>query len=376
MIKVLHIGYTHRYDDIRICTKEAMSLVDAGYDVTFITSDHNSAGEIPPAAPVKKIVLPLISKRFFRWFQYCHDLKRYLKENEYDIYHVHEFYLLPITSWLLNHKKKVIYDMHEDAPKVLDLFVRKRFGIFSNWIFSIIRHFDNKMIEKSSYSIFVVPAQKERVAAHTNHWEMICNFPIIEERHDIQNAEQEKNDAPFICYAGGISEERGITAVISLLPEIKGELLLAGSVSASYLEELKKMDGWSKVHFLGYLNKAEVEDMYAKSKLGVFFARPTPNMLPSYPIKMFEYMEASIPVVCSNFPTWKNIVESAHCGICVPYDDDEQFVQAINRLLENEELREKMGENGRKAVETNYNWNSQKKKLLTAYHQVAATLNR
>jgi len=44
---------------------------------------------------------------------------------------------------------------------------------------------------------------------------------------------------------------------------------------------------------------------------------PTPNHLESLPIKMFEYMAAGLPVIASDFPVWRDIVDRFQCGLLV-----------------------------------------------------------
>ncbi|MFP3471738.1 glycosyltransferase, partial [Micrococcus sp. SIMBA_144] len=65
---------------------------------------------------------------------------------------------------------------------------------------------------------------------------------------------------------------------------------------------------------------------------------------------MFEYMSAGIPVIASNFPLWKEIVETNECGICVDPLNIEEVSNAMIWLKENPERAKQMGENGRRAI--------------------------
>ncbi len=78
-------------------------------------------------------------------------------------------------------------------------------------------------------------------------------------------------------------------------------------------------------------------------------------------------MAASVPVVASGFPLWKEIVEENNCGICVPADDVNAIAGAVNKLLQDENLSRKMGENGKKAVKEKYNWEAESLNLLSFY---------
>jgi len=102
---------------------------------------------------------------------------------------------------------------------------------------------------------------------------------------------------------------------------------------------------------------------------------PTTNYFESLPVKMFEYMSAGIPVIASNFPLWKEIVEGNKCGICIDPQSPEEIAKAVEYLLNNPEIAKQMGENGRKVVEEKYNWENEGKKLLEVYSILVNKLN-
>ena len=82
---------------------------------------------------------------------------------------------------------------------------------------------------------------------------------------------------------------------------------------------------------------------------------------------MFEYMSAGLPVIASNFPKWKNIIDETNCGICVNPLDPNEIAKAIEFFLTNPEKAKEMGQNGRKLIEKKYNWSIEEKKLNAFY---------
>ena len=82
---------------------------------------------------------------------------------------------------------------------------------------------------------------------------------------------------------------------------------------------------------------------------------------------MFEYMAAKLPVIASNFPLWKTIIEKNNIGICVDPNSTKEIEKAINVLINNSELAKEMGERGRKLVEEKYNWQIEEDKLYNVY---------
>ena len=81
-------------------------------------------------------------------------------------------------------------------------------------------------------------------------------------------------------------------------------------------------------------------------------------------------MAASIPVIASNFPLWKEIVEKNKCGICVNPLNPREIAAAINWVLQNPADAAEMGRNGRKTIEEKYNWETESRKLISFYEQL------
>ncbi|RYE38153.1 MAG: glycosyltransferase, partial [Hyphomicrobiales bacterium] len=87
--------------------------------------------------------------------------------------------------------------------------------------------------------------------------------------------------------------------------------------------------------------------------------------------KFFEYMAAGLPLIVSDFPNWRAIVESSECGFVVDPARLGDAVDRINWLQANPATHLAMGVNGREAVETRYSWASQQQNLLEFYGRLA-----
>ena len=85
--------------------------------------------------------------------------------------------------------------------------------------------------------------------------------------------------------------------------------------------------------------------------------------------KIFEYMEAGLPIICTDYDLWKEIVDKYDCGICVEPNNAKQIEEAIQFLISNKEKAYQMGQNGRKAVLLEYNWNTQEKEYLRIFRK-------
>ena len=103
---------------------------------------------------------------------------------------------------------------------------------------------------------------------------------------------------------------------------------------------------------------------------GVVTLSPRPNYLESWPVKTFEYMHASLPVVASNFPFWKKLLTPHQCAVFVDPTNPERIAEGLCWILENPKTARAMGAQGRCAALRYYLWKDQSKVLLREYHKI------
>lgn len=195
----------------------------------------------------------------------------------------------------------------------------------------------------------------------------VTNYPVIGE---FDGAVDWNDKAPEVCYVGGIAAIRGIHQMVQACALLKSpaRLALAGQFAGAKLQaELSALPGWERVSTHGLLDRAGVRRLMHRAMAGLVTLHPIPNYLDALPVKMFEYMAAGIPVIASDFPLWRGIIEGAHCGVCVDPLDPVAIAAAIDLFVSNPELARTMGDNGRKAVLAKYNWPAQASKLIAFY---------
>lgn len=347
--------------------KECISLYKNGYDVTYLVNDEKE--------DEFKDGVKIVSTRF----KPQNRIERFLKTNKLllekaleinaEIYHLHDPDLLPVGNKLKKLEKKVIFDSHENVPEqIMD-------KTYIPYILRLLVYLIYLVYEKFSLRdynavISVTPHIVDRLKGINPNTYMVTNYPIL------KNQDSEiicRNPVRAVCFAGGISRQYHHEETINALNNISDiKYLLAGHGTKEFLAKLKGLPAWEKVEYLGVIPHSEVINIYNRSIAGLALHYSNQAKISGTlgVIKIFEYMEAGLPVICSDYRLWKEIVEGNNCGICVDPKDVKAITQAIQYILDNPKEAEIMGQNGRKAVLERYNWSSQEKMLLKLYSEL------
>lgn len=364
MQKQLHIcHYTsvHQPFDIRIFHKECVSLVKAGYKVTLVaTGVENQVVE-----GVQVIGVPKAKGRIERMFYLARKVTKTALAQQADFYHFHDPELLPHIGLLLRKGKKVVYDAHEDLPKQL---VAKPY--LKSWQKPMVSMASNWLLKWFVPKLTGVVVATESIADYYNKLNknvaIARNYPLLSEGNQYLGFARKE---AAICYVGGISEARGIFDLLDALQLTNGVYLnLAGSFHSAVEEaRAKAHPAWERVHFHGQLGRKDLSTVLNVSQVGICVLHPLPNHIESLPIKLFEYMQAGLPVVASDFPLWKQIVQENECGVCVPSANPQALAIAIQQLISEPSNMFTFGANGKKAILERLNWEKEFETMLKVY---------
>lgn len=363
-IRVAVLTSVHAPFDTRIFYKECKTLAASGYEVVLIVphdrdflSDRVQIRAIPLPKNRRERMVKTVWQVFkAAWHENC------------DIYHFHDPELIPIGLFLKAKGKKVIYDVHEDVPRDI---------LSKTWIAEPLRRTIAFIFEKienlASRNLNVVVSSTPFIC---NRFLRIgCkaitvkNYPLKDELH-LPNIDWNAKERA-VCYVGGIDKIRGIFEMVQAIGQTDAKLLLGGKFSDVNQQNLATtMEGWANVEALGQLGRNEIAQVLSRAMAGLVVLHPLENYLDALPVKMFEYMSAGIPIIASNFPLWKEIVEGNQCGICVDPMNPGEIAGAIQLILDNPDEAKRMGENGRQAVEEKYNWQPEGEVLLKTYEDL------
>jgi glycosyltransferase involved in cell wall biosynthesis len=357
---ICHLTSAHSDGDIRIFHKLACSSAER-YKTYFIVPNGNNRIE----NNVEVIGFHSeVKSRIQRMKETVDQVLEEALKVKADIYHLHDPELLRIAKKLKSiNGAKVVFDSHEDVPKqILDKYWIP--VIFRKIISRLYGYHEKRACKNIDGIVSVTPIICERFSKFHPNVEMIANYPEIK-LHESQATEKRHN---HICYIGGLYETRGLREVILAIEHCDVVLHLAGSFDTEHFEmELKQLKGWKKVVFYGHISQSEVTKLLGKCSIGVVTLHPTPSYLEAYPIKMFEYMNAGLALLSSDFPLYRSLLDKIDCSEFVNPLDPNEISKTLTKMLETNELLEQMGKRAKNAAIERFNWSKEKEKLYAFY---------
>jgi glycosyltransferase involved in cell wall biosynthesis len=365
--KIRHLTSVHSIPDARILDKECKSLARLGHDVAIIACHDRD--EILDGVRIVPVDPP--RGRLDRMLRVAWRVYRAAAREQADVYHFHDPELMWVAALLKLRGARVIYDVHEDVPKqIMSKHWLPRWArpLLSRAVAAV----EQIVVRGLDGVVAATPSIARRFPA--DRTVVVQNFPEASFAAADGKAPPLGERPDAFVYAGGLMVVQGVREMMRafalLAPEMSGTV--AGPFHSRVLQdEITATPGWQRVRYLGEVPRAEVLIAMRGARCGVVVNHPTVNYLDAYSTKMFEYMANGLPVVCSNFPLWAEIVTAAECGIAVDPHDPQAIADAITSLSEDEALARRLGENGRRAIAARYNWEAELGKLEGLYRKLA-----
>ena len=368
----MHFSTVHSCDDSRILTKECRTLATRVEKITLL------ALGTPPHEPgaVNISPLPTHKNRLARVLLGSWRAIRATLQQDADVYHFHDPELIPVGLFLRLVGKKVVYDAHEDLPLQLQ---------HKSWIPPILRppltQLCHILLWSAGHFFSGVVAATPSIARRFPQAKtvLVQNFCRPEEIV-LDDPSPYADREPALAYVGGISRDRGIEVMLQameLVPrDLSACLELAGPVDpTNLLDDLRLSPAWRHVTYHAWLARTDIARLLGRARIGMLILKPTPAYQESYPIKLFEYMAAGLPVIASNFPLWTRIIETHGCGLLVEPSDPHEVARAIAWLLNHPAEADEMGRKGRRAVYEHYSWDTQGENLVRLYERILSPVS-
>ena len=342
------------------------TLSTNGYEVEFIGFDWMTKGFVEEQGEISifKLKKGFLSISFY--VKFIWRLKLKLITTRGAIIFAEDIYTLPLTIILGKLKRaKIYYDSRELFGYLAGLKDKKFKQTFWKWI--------EKFFIKKADCVIVTGAMdgdflKKEYGLHNII--LLRNLPRYYKptlNLDLHSHLQIDTNKKIILYQGVLLKGRGIEKVFEVLKDLPEHVFViagGGEFEEYYKKLATEMDLVDQVYFLGKLTLEELPKITASADVGVALIE---NLSTSYyyalPNKLFEYIMAEVPVIVSELPQMKAIVDKYDVGFVIDIDNRYELITTIKKLTDDRSLYESKKQNCRIASQE-LNWEKEVTSLL------------
>lgn len=342
----------------RICT----SLANAGYEVCLTGRKLNHSGPLNPENFQQKRLPCLFTKGFLFYAEFNFRLFFYLLFTRFDIVCAIDLdTILPCYFASAIKQKKRVYDAHELFTEQVEIISRHL--IHRIWM-AIGKWAVPKF--KSGYTVnhFIRDELQKRYGVD---YGVIRNLPVLS-----QLAEHNTPPFQFIICQGAVNHGRCFETLIPAMKEVNTRLIVCGE--GNFFEQAKQLaiaNGVAgKIEFKGYTVPGRLKELTGQAVFGLTLFESTGfNQYYSSGNKFFDYIMATIPQICVGYPVYKAINDEFDIALLVDDTEPATLSKAINQLLTDEALYQRLKHNCTKA-RLALNWETEEKTLIEFYSKL------
>lgn len=290
----------------------------------------------------------------------------YLLKSKIDIFVANDLDTLPANFIASAIKRKpLIYDSHEYFTEVPELIGRP-------FIKGIWQFIEKLLVPRVDAAYTVCDSIAEiYTELYKKDFKVVRNLPARVENSDIKEEEIENSsDRKIIIYQGALNLGRGIESAIRAMIYVeKAELWLVGEgdFSEKLRELVLQLKLTEKVKFLGRIPISELPEITNQASLGLSLEEDMGlNYRYALPNKLFDYIQAEIPVLVSNLPEMSRIVKKYDIGLVADSHQRKELAGLINIALFDNEKR-KVWKNNLKISSNTLCWENEEILLYNIY---------
>lgn len=380
---------TEALEDSRLL-KEACTLARHGYEVRMYALHRQGLAERErlPDCTVERIKLrtrgwpKLWFVQLFKYLEFALRVHKRIRSFRPAVCHCHDFNALPVgvlLSWML--RIPLVYDCHEYSSIRLSRRFPRPLRPVARWVADRL---EARLSRRCAGVVTVNEDLGGWFRGSNRRVVVLPNYPQLSMFRDARPApvaSRRLGRSHNLIYVGGLSRARGIADVICALDLLKGrfpdiKLVLVGWFAPPRYEEdiraLVRERGLERnVDLLGRVPYERVPGLLRLGDLGIFLPQcGNEAYAKAEPIKYFEYAAAGLPVVMSDLPASRKLIERNGNGFLVNPGDERDIACKIASLLLDCEARVQMADNGRRAFLERYNWEAVECHLTGLYDEI------
>ena len=344
-------------------TRQGRSLVKAGYKVTYIVCD-NLPDEVTEDGIFIKSTNFSPKSRLDRFINTRKIVLQYALKEDADIYQISDPEMIGLVDIFKAKGKKVVFNLREFYPdliaskKYLPLLVRKPLACVYDFL---MKRYLPKYNAVFTVTDWILDECVKRYKL--DNISLLTNFPIVDESFKLTLDDYLKRENR-LCYEGtiySVSRQENVFEALSKIPDIK--YLLAGKIEDKY-QWIKNLSYWSEVEFQDGFKLEDLPQIFGCSTISNVFRDFEGRDGSLGVMKVFESMEAALPVLFADVPLYRKINDVYRCGICVDPNSVDSIGDAIVYLIEHKIEAYEMGQRGRNAIIKEFCWEHQAKKYI------------
>jgi glycosyltransferase involved in cell wall biosynthesis len=299
-----------------------------------------------------------------------------LEELDFDLIHAHDYQMIACANHaaiLSGRSPRFVYDAHEyvrGLPNLPEEGLAARIAL------------EREHIRDADAVITVSPLLSERLARDHGLREppqLVLNAPLADcfdasSKHSVRATAGVPEATPLAVYAGGVKPERGIATLVKalpLIPELHCAIVASspGSASVQDLLDLAAEHGCAdRIHIVPYVPQDEVINYIRTADIGVHTILRSGNAEVALPNKLFEYLQAGVPMAVTEMPMMAELVRKHGWGEVFAPGDHEQLAAALRHLLADlEPYRRRLAN---RSVRAEYSWERQAETLIGTYDRL------
>lgn len=284
---------------------------------------------------------------------------------DYDLIHACDFdTILPALLMKSLCGKKVIYDIFDfyaDMLRATPELIKK-----------IIRWIDLRVLGYVDAVIIADDARKKQIdGSHPKRLAVIYN--VLDSIQLVSPFTHPQQSSLHLAYVGNLQIERGLLFLLDVLNEnLDISLDLAGyggdeQEICQVAKELPNVYWYGRVDYDRALAISQQADVLIAT-----YDPSIPNHRYASPNKIFEAMMLGKPIIVARHTHMDEIINQHQCGLVIEYGNINSLRSVLLELKNKPGLRKQLGENARKAYETEYNWAKMKERLLSLYNNLSS----
>lgn len=331
-----------------------------GFD-WFISSEDYSSEEIKIFA-IKKNKFSL-----FFYLQFAFILISELVRSNADIYFAEDLYTLPFVTTIAKIKKaKVYYNSREIYAHLGGLRNRPTLQ-------NIVKSIEKFFIKKVDLVLTTGLLDSEYIEKlyKISDTLVVRNIPLYQKtipKIDFRKKYNIDNNKLILIYQGVILSGRGLKQIINIVAKLPKTVLIIfgdGEEKNSFAELARKLNVSDRIIFAGSIDQKELINYTGSGDVGLSLIE---NISISYyhalPNKLFEYIMAGLPVLCSDLPQMKAIIEKYNVGESINMENEGNIFAVLNKWCGNPNLLDTYRINCVMAAKE-LNWQEEYKRVRT-----------